>query len=119
MNEEEVLTKINEYISVKDEQIIKKVSCTTDFTFTNLRDCLIGLGKIVEENFENNYYIVNVPAGIAEKNTAILLILWQKRKVSIFAYAREGLINQHTAGIAIDKVIKSITQRDGESIFKE
>ncbi|WP_340852249.1 hypothetical protein [Ligilactobacillus salivarius] len=119
MNKEEVLTKINEYISVKDEQIIEQVICTENFTFTNLRDSLIGLGKIVEENFESNYYIVSIPAGIAERNTAILLILWQKRKVSIFAYAKEGLINQHTADIAIDKVIESITQRDGESIFKE
>lgn len=75
-----------------------------------MRDRLIGLGKILEESFENNYYIVNVPAGVANKNAAVVLILWSDENLTMYAYAREGLINQHTADKAIERVVEKLAK---------
>lgn len=108
MNKKEIIRKINEYIPVKNPQFFEKSININELTFTNLRDRLIGLGKIMEENYENNYYVVNVPAGIADKNMAVVLMIWTKEKISLFAYAKEGLINQHTADKAAEKVIEKI-----------
>ena len=106
----EIASKINEFIPVKEKQIVENVINAENITFTNVRDRLIGLGKILEENFDDNYYIVNVPAGVANKNTAVVLIKWSEVSISLFAYAKEGLINQHTADNAIKKVIEKIAK---------
>ncbi|WP_027621463.1 hypothetical protein [Acetivibrio clariflavus] len=110
MNRAEIVSKINEFIPVKEAQIVEKVINVDNITFTNVRDRLIGLGKILEENFDDTYYVVNVPAGVANKNTAVVLVRWSEDNISLFAYAKEGLINQHTADKAIERVIEKITK---------
>lgn len=110
MKKTEIIEKINEYIPIKEKQVVEKNIDASGLTFVNLRDRLIGLGKILEENFANDYYLVNVPAGVANKNAAVVLILWSKENLSMFAYAKEGLINQHTADKAIGRVIEKLTQ---------
>ena len=58
---------------------------------------------------DDHYYVVNVPAGVANKNAAVVLVLWSEETLSLFAYAKEGLIHQNTAENAIKKVIERIT----------
>ena len=77
-------------------------------SFSNLRDKLIALGQILEENFKYNYYILSIHAGFLNKNEAILLIRLKKNKIYIIGYAVEGLIKQNTVLDAIEKVIKKI-----------
>lgn len=110
MKKTEIIEKINNYIPIKEKQVYEKSIDINGLTFINLRDRLIGLGGILEENFDNNYYAVNIQAGVGNKNAAVVLILWSKEKLSMFAYAKEGFINQHTADAAIKKVIEKITQ---------
>ena len=73
-----------------------------------MRNCLIGLGKIIEENFDKNYYILKLSFGITNKNVAIMLIVYSDEIISMFVYAKEGFINQHTADKAMDKVVDRI-----------
>ena len=105
MKKAEIVAKINEFIPVKEKQIVEKSIDVNGLSFVNLRNRLIGLGKILEENLDNNYYVVNIPAGFANKNAAVILIIWSAEKLSLFAYSKEGLINQHTVDEAIEKVI--------------
>ncbi|MGX7111289.1 hypothetical protein [Gemella cuniculi] len=51
------------------------------------------MGSILEENFEETYYIIEVTSGILNKNRAIVIIKWNSDKISLYGYAREGLIN--------------------------
>jgi len=108
MKRTEIFSKISEFIPVKENQIVEMVINTEKTTFTNVRDRLIGLGKILEENFDNTYYVINVPAGVANKNAAVILVKWSEKSISLYGYAKEGLINQHTADKAIEKVIKRL-----------
>jgi len=109
MKKTEIIAKMNKYISLKEEQVVEKSIAINGVTFTNLRDCLTGLGKILEENFDKNYYILKISSGIANKNVAIILIIYSDDSISMFAYAKEGFINQHTADKAMDKVVDQIT----------
>ena len=105
MEKSEIITKINDYIKIRENKIIEISLIVNNLSFLNLRDKLIGLGKILEENYKKYYYVIKVPAGVANKNSAIVCILWSNDIISIFSYAKEGLINQHTASKAIEKVI--------------
>jgi hypothetical protein len=108
MKRTKIIKIINEYIPANEKGIVTRNIETSNLTFANLRDRIIGLGTILEESFEDSYYVVSVPAGFANKNSAIVLVLWNNNGLTLFSYAREGIINQHTADKAIDKVIDAI-----------
>lgn len=108
MKRVDIISKLKEYIFVKEKQVVEKEIKITNITFTNVRDRLIGMGQILEENFEDTYYVVNVPAGVADKNSAIVLVKWDKESLKLWAYAKEGLISQCTAELAMKKVIDKI-----------
>lgn len=110
MKEKEIIAKINEYIPVKQNLIKKKRTVINEITFENVRDRLIGLGTILEENFDEFYYVLNVPSGFANKNAAVVLVLWENANLNIYAYSKEGIINQNTSAKAIEQVVKRIVR---------
>lgn len=110
MKRVDIISKMNEYILVKEKQVVEKRIKIANISFTNVRDKIIGMGKILEENFEDTYYIVNVSAGVANRNSAIVFVKWNDESLTLWAYAKEGLINQHTADGAIERMIKRILQ---------
>ncbi len=105
MDKEILVKKMKNYIPVKDNGLEERTADVADMTFINLRDSLIGLGTILDEDFSLNSYIAEVPAGIAGKNRAIVAIQLKGNKLYLLGYAKEGLINQHTAAKALDKVL--------------
>ncbi len=110
MNKNALILKMKEYISFKDKEVVEKSIDVRNMSFTNLRDCLIGLGTILDEDFDLNSYVVSVPAGIADMNNAFVAIQLTKSKLYMCGYAPEGLIKQHTAKNAIYKVEKRISK---------
>lgn len=110
MNKDVLIQKMKEYMPFKDKGVVEKSIDVRKMTFANLRDSLIGLGTILEEDFELNSYVVSVPAGIADMNNAIVAIQLIKNELYMCGYAPEGLIKQHTAKKAIDKVEKRVSK---------
>lgn len=108
MKSVDIISKMNEYILVMEKQVVEKKIKIANLSFTNIRDRVIGMGKILEENIEDTYYIVKVPAGVANKNSAIVFVKWNNESLTLWAYAKEGLINQHTADGAIERMIERI-----------
>lgn len=110
MDKKLLVDKISEYIYVKENGIVERQINVLNMSFVNLRDSIIGIGKILEEDFEMNTYVVNVPAGVANMNCAVVAIQLSDNYVSMLGYAKEGLISQHTAEKAINKVIERISK---------
>ena len=112
----DLIDKLRAYVSFKEEEIIYKKYSGKNISFSDVRDCLIGNGRILEEDFEKQIYVIAIEAGIANMNTAIIAIQRiDSNKLSILGYAKEGLIKQHTAEKAILKImdqIKQIPDRD-------
>ena len=66
-----------------------------DMSFVKLRDSLIGMGQILEEDFEKQVYVIAIRSGTANMNTAVVAIqLMDDNTVSFLGYAKEGLIKQ-------------------------
>lgn len=110
MKNENIIIKLNEYINLpkNKDKVFQKIIDANKITFTNLRDRLLGMGTILEENFEETYYIIQVASGLLNKNSAIVAVKWHSEEISFYGYAQEGLINQHTAEKAVEKLIEKI-----------
>ena len=110
MEKKTLIRKMKEFISVKEKGLEEKNISVKNMSLANLRDSLIGMGTILDEDFGINSYVVNVPAGIANMNSAVVALQLEGEKLLILGYAKEGLINQHTATKAIDKILKRISK---------
>ncbi len=85
-----------ENIAVKNYNILK------------VRDSIIGLGTILEENIDEQFYITTIRIGLIGAYEAVAIVCLDKDVISIAAYAKEGLISQNNAQKAIDKIKKRI-----------
>lgn len=110
MDKKPLIGKMSEYIPIKEKSLIERQINVQNMSFVNLRDSIIGVGKILEEDLEISTYVVNISAGAANMNSAVVAIQLNDNCVSMLGYAKEGLINQHTAEKAIDKVVERISK---------
>ena len=99
-----------------NEKMLEKVSKQSEYeelqidgiTFLAVRDKLILLGKVLEENEKKKLYTGCINAGVGNSNPCILVVYVNVNMVVIDAFAREGLINQHTAKKAVKKLKESL-----------
>ena len=110
MDKKALIKKMKEYTSFKEKDVEERTLDVKEMSLTNLRDSLIGLGTILDEDLELNSYIISVSAGVANMNGAIVAVQLDDGDIYLLGYAREGLINQHTARKAMDKVEKRVSK---------
>ena len=99
-----------------NEKMLEKVSKQSEYaelqidgiSFLAVRDKLILLGKVLEENEKKKLYTGCINAGVGNSNPCILVVYVNENQVVIDAFAREGLINQHTAKKAVKKLKESL-----------
>lgn len=103
-NYEKLTDKLELYIDLKEKNLLLREIAVEDITFPNLRDILLTIGDILEEDEADKIYISRIKSGIANKNSAIVAVLCKEDTLYIASSAKEGLINQHTAEKAIDKL---------------
>ena len=106
-----LLEKVMLYSGKKEKGMIFKQAAVTKLTFAQLRDSLLGLGRILEEDFENKIYVTSIAAGVADRNAAVVAVRLSGDSLDLAGYAREGLIKQHTGEKAIEKICTVIHAR--------
>lgn len=72
-------------------------------TYKKLRDLIIRIGKIIDENEEQQIYVFTIQSGKLG-NEAVVVLGMQEQDVYMRAFAKEGLIKQHTCERALDRV---------------
>jgi len=77
-----------------------------------VRDALIEVGEILEEDLDSGLYIATVKAGAANANPALVVAIAEAHGAKLGACAKEGLIKQSTAKKAIEKVRKASFRRN-------
>lgn len=110
---------VKKYEPGADDKLLKKVEtqCVYEeidskgLKFKQLRDKLMLLGSIMEEDEKKNIYVAVVNAGAKNGNPCIMVANLLEDKVAVYAYAREGLIKQHTAKKAVDKLKKEVKKK--------
>lgn len=97
---------LNKYVPVKEKDIFESKIDFQGKNIMNLRDALIELGTVLEEDCDNQIYVATIPSGIANKNEATVLFNLHENELEIISYAKEGLINQHSAEKAVANLKK-------------
>ena len=112
---EKLLEKLIEYERIDpalspDEktEAKEKFACenidVNNFNILKVRDAIMGLGTILEEDLDNKYYITTVKIGSIGAYEAVAIVSLDQNKLSIAAYAKEGLLFQNNARKAVDKI---------------
>lgn len=112
--------KLKMICNISEDKITNKQIAAKGITLIKLRDILIEIGTIIEEEIDNNTYVAYLPAGLKKKNTATVVFQLDNDDIKIASFAKEGLIKQHTSEGAInyfeEKLIDVI---DGKTIEEE
>ena len=69
-----------------------------------IRDVLIGLGTILEENLENHYYIASVRAGVLVNVLTYAFLQRCGSSVEMIVYVHEGLVKQRLGERTLQKL---------------
>lgn len=72
-----------------------------------IRDKITGMGTILLENLDEHYYITTVKIGLFGNVLASAIIHRNEDIAEIAVYAKEGIIPQHLAEKAMDKIKKT------------
>ena len=76
--------------------------------YQNVTGAMTKCGKVLEEDDFKGTVTGVVYAGIKDMNPAVLVVEVEQENLRITAYAKEGILNQHTAEEAIDKFVKAL-----------
>ena len=88
------------------EAAYKEVKAKEKDAFLNARNALMESGLVTGENRDAGIVEGIVYAGVANMNPSVVVISVEDSTICICAYAKEGLIKQHTAEKAIEKYIR-------------
>lgn len=69
-----------------------------------LRDGLLRIGHILEENIDEKIYVVSIKAGKLGVNNAVIVCKLSAKHLYLVGYAREGLLKQNTCIKAMKKI---------------
>ena len=92
--------KFNDLMNLSE---VKTYESKESDVFLNARNALMECGKVLREDRESNIAEGIIYAGVGNMNPSIVVISVSGKKITIAAYAKEGLINQHTAKKAIER----------------
>ena len=76
-----------------------------NISLSGLRAALMSVGKIIEENLEEGYYIAIVSPG-SHKTVVVATI--SDNNLDIMAYAKEGIFKQNSAERAIKQILDEL-----------
>ena len=86
----------------------REASCVINdmqgLTLAKVRDVMRQSGDVVEESEGQGSFAAVVGAGFANMNPAVVSVTIEGDGIHMTAYAKEGLINQHTAESALSRV---------------
>ena len=106
MNMNDILRKkIECYVSVSKRGLESRKLLIKNCKIEKVRDVLMKYGDILEEDLKDGIYVSSMKSGVGNMNRTIIATHIDKENVYIVAFAREGLINQHTSCKAVSKIV--------------
>lgn len=110
-NKEKMIEYIKVYLNIDKNRIVETKCSVKNMTLSMLRDSLVGLGRILDENITESLYVIEMNAGFVGLNHAVIVVQLDNNTLTFIGGAREGLVNQHTAEKAIDRLVKKLQKK--------
>ena len=122
-NYSELISKLKNLLH---DDSIKPETCNADMngvSFLQLRDAILTIGDVLEEDEENQIYVAAIKAGLWKMGRAYVAARIVDGVLFIAAYAKEGLINQHMADSSakslVDLLKKNATDQPKREVNKK
>lgn len=112
IKENELYNKIRAYYDVDNNEIDKKEINNKGISFLKIRDFLYSIGSIENEDLDNKIYTAIIKVGLFKLNYAVVAIKYTEKKIIIWAYSKEGLLNLHSAKKAINRVVEGLANEE-------
>ncbi|MBQ9488501.1 MAG: hypothetical protein IJU80_01055 [Lachnospiraceae bacterium] len=97
-----------EIFQVNPKNTERHVFKVCNLKILKLRDVLVQIGHICQENLEKQEYVATMGAGFRKANIAYLAMRLEEDKLYISINAKEGFVNQHTCKGAIHELKKKL-----------
>ena len=108
--EKKLLKKLNEFYDTKETEIVSASVKVTNLKLKNIKDTLISIGNIVDEDLKEETYVGYIKSGAFSLNRAYVAVGKDDDKAIMVVYSPEGLIKQNTSKKAIEKFKKEIKE---------
>lgn len=120
-NYNELINKLKELLHDDSISPFTQKEEAKGIRFLQLRDAILTIGDILEEDEENEIYVASIKSGLGNLGRAYICTRIINGNLYIAAYAKEGLINQHMAEKSASNLIKLIKKKavDGSDEKKE
>ena len=86
----------------------KTIESKESDAFLNARNAVMETGKVLLEDRDQGTVEGVIYAGAGNMNPSIVVVSIFENTITISAFAKEGLINQHTAKKAIDRFVSAL-----------
>lgn len=104
MNKKALLKSLRQIVEFDEKSIVEDSIAVDRIGFMKLRDCLINIGTVLIEDFDNSIFVVRIAAGLGNLNYATIAMQLKGNSIDCIGYAKEGLFKQHTVEMAINKI---------------
>lgn len=112
----ELIDKLKELLHDDSLSPIKCKADVSSVNFLQLRDAILTIGDICEEDDENEIYIACIKSGLGKLGHTYIAVRIINATVYIVAYAKEGLINQHMAEKSSDALIDLLKKKSSDKL---
>ncbi len=107
---EELERKLNDIFQLQPQNTEEHIFKVRDITIFKIRDILMKLGNIAQENLEDQEYFAAVNAGLLKSNVAYMACRLDGEKLYVVITAKEGLINQNTCKGALYELKRELNR---------
>lgn len=118
----ELSLRIRKYLRSNEKKTVIDSIMLPHINQKILRDCLMELGTVLEEDEEKGIYVVMILSGIFNKNPTVVGLCTEGVLLYAAAYAKEGWMQQKSASKVLKKIfawMKRIEYEETKRIQEE
>lgn len=108
MNKEILIEKLNEYVHIKEKDILFYETKISNIKFLKIREIIYSFGKLLEQDDENKILIGVIKSGALKANQSYIAIQLIDKELCFAIYSSEGLIKQNSSKKTLDLFLKEL-----------
>lgn len=110
----ELSQRIRKYSQANEEKTVTDSIMLPHINQKILRDCLMELGTVLEEDEKNGIYVAKILSGIFNQNPTVVGLCTEGILLYAAAYAKEGWMQQKSASKVLKKIFTWMKRKEYE-----
>ena len=107
MSQEILAQKISLYFDSEADPVEYRTTTVGEVSLSQIRDRLLDIGDILEEDLDLGIYVASIPAGIADAERATVAVTLDEGEIQIMASVKQGPFDSQIIKEALDKTVEA------------